>query len=221
MLEPNELLELRDGDPLVIVESGAVQVSVGSGAPTLLGPGTVLNVPGLLKIRHEADPFKPRASPAATDGDSGAVADMVANVREASTKAAGFVGAYEILGEKRLPPNLFSDRRRGVRNNNQIKPGEAGPDDIICFYNLCPNAAGSTGPTPGGKQLSDWLPMQITGGPEGGVPPFATEGADRFEAGGAVLCAVSMKLIETLCWDADCVLSGEELGRGRKDTIRA
>jgi len=48
-----------DGEPLLIVISGALQVCVSSGPMTTLGPGGVLNEVGFLSLARHAAPFKP------------------------------------------------------------------------------------------------------------------------------------------------------------------
>eukprot|EP00929_Paragymnodinium_shiwhaense_P028916 TRINITY_DN16688_c0_g1_i1.p1 TRINITY_DN16688_c0_g1~~TRINITY_DN16688_c0_g1_i1.p1 ORF type:complete len:1341 (-),score=339.09 TRINITY_DN16688_c0_g1_i1:142-4164(-) len=58
LLESSEL-ELADGQPMYVVVSGDIQLCVGCGPVAAHGPGSVVNVVGMLGLNQVAEPFKP------------------------------------------------------------------------------------------------------------------------------------------------------------------
>ncbi|CAE7374428.1 egl-4 [Symbiodinium sp. CCMP2456] len=63
----HEEIVFSDQVPLLVVLSGAVRICIGCAPDTDAGPGSVLNVPGMLGLHELAEPYKPKAGKPASD----------------------------------------------------------------------------------------------------------------------------------------------------------
>lgn len=180
-LSEREAVELLDAGPLLIVERGAVAVSVGPGPAVVYGPGAVFNTVGMLRLCHEAEPFRPSLRSAPDDGS-----------------VTTCKGAYEAFSQGRPAPTVFSDRRRGgtgVAGAAAWEKGQPTAEDINCFYSLCPSAALRA---PCQDRYDGWVPFSMVGAPAGEVPTFGSDrGPDAFP-GGATLAAVYLDALEEI-----------------------
>ncbi|CAK0820129.1 unnamed protein product, partial [Prorocentrum cordatum] len=137
-LRPGEALDMEDGGPLIIVESGAVSVRVGGRdrPAVVFGPGEAFNFVGLLMLNSEVEPFRPinRGKGAARSGLSKDASAAPPGARPENMR--NIAGAYDSHSIHNAP-FLFQDSRRRKREAkmlSSIEKGEVSPDDALCFY---------------------------------------------------------------------------------------
>lgn len=183
-----EELEFINDRHAIIIEKGELEITVGQGPPTFLGPGEVFNWVGFLQLAHEVEPFKPSAKEMSL---------------QAGKIRAGCGGPYQVYPAVATPLSIFNERQG--RPNLTVGPraGEACVEDSLCFFALCPQAVYKANPPANNPRLKDWLPLRVRARPRDpgdltGQDCEEVDDGDADEDDGVEVAVLSMKQVDQL-----------------------
>jgi len=147
-IQKSEELELGDGAPLFVVINGSMQVCVGCGPKSHVGPGAVLNQVGMLGLNQTAEVYRPVHSKVSNLGggkaDLGSRSSPKAQQMENNNNSGG--GASSSSSQVQ---------------NGQKKDLAQGTDKVRCIHNLCPHAPAQLTADNCGQKLAGWLRLTV------------------------------------------------------------
>lgn len=175
-LETNQALGAQTSKCWYIVESGALQLCVGPGPSKVVGPGTSLNVLGMMGLYKVAEQYRPHNR--SRD-----------NYLDAESKLQS---PYEVLDFHGTPPMIFEDPSTPTDTFVFNPSSHTLTGDELCLFNLCPHA--STQPVHVRDRLrrSSWMRWTASGAP----PTFSP--AEGKMTNGATLLSVPASCVEAL-----------------------
>lgn len=175
-----------DEDCLIVVERGALHVRVGDNAsqPVAMGPGSIFNGGGFLRLREEVYCFKPSRA---------TIPDLDAAVSPAEARRIMQSNGYHIQASTEgAVPEAIGDRRHSAdplaRSSSKKRSIRTLTTNELCFFGLCPYAAVT-------RRLwskSSLLPLKVLGAhpSDASTRARAQGGTALHDSGGAILALI-------------------------------